>query len=75
MIVSTSRHLSTKALFTRQYKHQLVCSQKGLLQMPCFSFANKLKVDDTMEDVDDIFKQLNNKLGMDKSDELEPRIV
>ena len=80
MLVSNLRSRAS-TLFLRQHKITntlLGCSQHGLTSAPSFSFAQKLKMDDTMEDVNDIFKQMNSKLasaGHSEASELEPRIV
>ena len=76
MLVSNLRSRAS-TLFLRQHRNSgitfLSCTQHGLTSVPSFRFAQKVKIDDTMENMDDIFKQMNNKLagaGTDKASEL-----
>ena len=76
MLVSNLRSRAS-TLFLRQQRNSgitfLSCTQHGLTYVPSFRFAQKVKIDDTMENMDDIFKQMNNKLagaGTDKASEL-----
>jgi len=91
-LLKAKRNALTKQFLTSSLKKTAICPlpmaasmTTPFLQTPLFgatmrcNFSTKLSADDTMENIDDIFKQMNQvnlaKEIAEKEDILEPRVV